>query len=56
MMAFATDPTVIDIGSEMLLFQAGTFAAWAFFFVFLRTLQGAATWRCRCSSPWATGS
>lgn len=41
MSAFASDPMVIDIGSEMLLYQAGTFAAWAFFFVFLRTLQGA---------------
>jgi putative MATE family efflux protein len=41
MSAFASDPGVIDIGSEMLVYQAGTFAAWAFFFVFLRTLQGA---------------
>lgn len=39
--AFADDPEVIRIGSELLLFQAGTFAAWGFYFVFLRALQGA---------------
>ena len=38
---FASNPEVIAIGSEMLLYQAGTFAAWAFFFVFFRALQGA---------------
>ncbi len=41
MNAFASDPEVIAIGSELLLFQAATFAAWAFFFVFMRALQGA---------------
>lgn len=39
--AFADDPEVIRIGSELLLFQAGIFAAWGFYFVFLRALQGA---------------
>lgn len=39
--AFASDPEVIRIGSELLLFQAGVFAAWGFYFVFLRSLQGA---------------
>ncbi len=38
---FADDPAVIAIGSQMLLYQAGTFAVWAFFFVFFRALQGA---------------
>jgi len=38
---FSDDPAVIAIGSEMLLYQSGTFAAWAFFFVFFRALQGA---------------
>jgi len=37
----ATDPEVIAIGSQMLLFQAGSFALWAFYFVFFRALQGA---------------
>jgi putative MATE family efflux protein len=41
MSTFASDPAVIELGEQMLLFQAGTFAAWAFFFVFLRSLQGA---------------
>jgi len=41
MAAYATDPEVIAIGSEMLVYQAGAFAAWAFYFVFLRALQGA---------------
>jgi Na+-driven multidrug efflux pump len=35
------DPEVIRVGSEYLLFAAGAFASWAFFFVFLRSLQGA---------------
>jgi len=39
--AFASDPEVIALGSEMLVYQAGAFAAWAFFFVFFRSLQGA---------------
>lgn len=39
--AFASDPAVIALGSQMLVYQAGAFAAWAFFFVFLRALQGA---------------
>ena len=41
MALFASEPEVIRIGSEMLLFQAGSFAAWGFFFVFLRSLQAA---------------
>ncbi len=37
----ASDPEVIAIGSEMLLFQAAAFGIWAFYFVFFRSLQGA---------------
>jgi putative MATE family efflux protein len=37
----ADDPEVIAIGGEMLLFQAAAFAAWGFYFVFFRSLQGA---------------
>ncbi|MFQ5696697.1 MAG: MATE family efflux transporter [Myxococcota bacterium] len=39
--AFSDDPQVIAIGGELLAFQAGTFALYAFFFVFFRTLQSA---------------
>ena len=39
--AFSSDPEVIRYGSEYLLFASGMFFAWGFFFVFLRSLQGA---------------
>ena len=39
--AFADDPEVIRIGSELLVYQAGQFVFWAFYFVFIRGLQGA---------------
>jgi len=39
--AFSDDPEVIRIGSELLAYQAGAFGFLAFYFVFLRTLQGA---------------
>jgi putative MATE family efflux protein len=39
--AFSDDPEVVRIGSELLAYQAGSFALFAFYFVFLRTLQGA---------------
>ena len=39
--AFADDPEVIRIGSELLAYQAAAFGFLAFYFVFLRTLQGA---------------
>jgi len=35
------DPEVIDVGSEYLLFSSGAYIAWAFYFVCLRSLQGA---------------
>jgi putative MATE family efflux protein len=35
------DPEVIRIGSEYLQFAAGSFAFWAFYFIFFRVLQGA---------------
>lgn len=38
---FATDPEVIALGSQLVAYQAGAFFAWAFYFVFFRTLQGA---------------
>ncbi len=38
---FSDDPEVIRIGAEYLLYASGAFAMWAFFFVFMRTLQGA---------------
>ncbi len=38
---FSDDPEVIRIGAEYLLYAAGSFTAWAFYFVFLRALQGA---------------
>ncbi|MGH0037260.1 MAG: MATE family efflux transporter [Myxococcota bacterium] len=41
MALLASDPEVIAIGSEMLLFQAAAFALWAFYFVCFRSLQGA---------------
>ena len=37
----ADDPEVIRIGSELFLYQAGSFGLWAFLFVFMRGLQGA---------------
>lgn len=37
----SSDPEVIAVGAEYLLFLAGAFLAWAFYFVFLRSLQGA---------------
>jgi putative MATE family efflux protein len=36
-----SDPEVIAVGTEYLLYLAGAFFAWAFYFVFLRSLQGA---------------
>lgn len=39
--SFSGDPEVVRIGSQMLAFQAGTFAAWGLYFVFFRVLQGA---------------
>jgi putative MATE family efflux protein len=39
--AFSDDGEVVRIGSELLAYQAGSFALFAFYFVFLRTLQGA---------------
>ncbi|MDX1650156.1 MAG: MATE family efflux transporter, partial [Myxococcota bacterium] len=39
--AFAGDPEVIRLGAELLRYQAGTFAAFGLYFVFLRGLQGA---------------
>lgn len=39
--AFASDPEVVRIGSEVMLYQAGNFAAWAVYFVLFRGLQGA---------------
>ncbi len=38
---FSDDPEVIRVGSEYLLYAAGAFTMWAFYFVFLRALQGA---------------
>ena len=38
---FTHDPEVIEIGSRMLMWQAGQFALLAFLFVFMRALQGA---------------
>jgi putative MATE family efflux protein len=37
----SSDPQVIAVGAEYLLFLAGALFAWAFYFVFLRSLQGA---------------
>jgi putative MATE family efflux protein len=39
--AFASDPEVIRIGAELLLYQAATFGVWAFYFPWFRALQGA---------------
>jgi Na+-driven multidrug efflux pump len=38
---FADDAEVIRIGSELLVYQAGSFAMLGFYFVFFRALQGA---------------
>ena len=38
---FSSDPEVIRIGSEYLWFLSLNFMLWAFYFVFLRSLQGA---------------
>jgi len=38
---FAQDPEVIRIGSELMVFQAGSFFFFGFSFVFMRALQGA---------------
>ncbi len=38
---FSDEPEVVRIGRELLLFQAGTFVFWGFYFVFFRSLQGA---------------
>ncbi len=35
------DPQVIAVGAEYLVYAAGSFLVWAFYFVFLRSLQGA---------------
>jgi len=37
----SSDPEVIEIGAEYLLFLSGALLAWSFYFVFLRSLQGA---------------
>ena len=41
--AFSDDPEVIRLGSTLLAYQAGTFVAYGFYFVFFRALQGAVT-------------
>lgn len=38
---FSNDPEVIRIGADYLLYASGAFVMWAFYFVFLRSLQGA---------------
>jgi Na+-driven multidrug efflux pump len=38
---FSDDPEVIEIGAEYLIFAAGSFFAWAFYFPCMRALQGA---------------
>ncbi len=38
---FSDDPQVIQVGAEYLLYTSGSFAFYAFYFVFLRALQGA---------------
>jgi Na+-driven multidrug efflux pump len=38
---FSDDAEVIRIGAEYLLYASGAFTLWAFFFVFMRALQGA---------------
>lgn len=38
---FTDDPEVLKLGSELLVYQGAAFIAWAFYFVFFRTLQGA---------------
>ncbi|MBW2266938.1 MAG: MATE family efflux transporter [Deltaproteobacteria bacterium] len=37
----SNDPAVIEVGTEYLLYLAGAFVCWAFYFVFFRALQGA---------------
>jgi putative MATE family efflux protein len=41
MSAFSDDPEVRRVGAEYLLYAAGSFAFMAFYFVFMRALQGA---------------
>jgi putative MATE family efflux protein len=41
MSLLSDDPEVIGVGSEYLLYASGSFAMWAFYFVFFRALQGA---------------
>jgi putative MATE family efflux protein len=41
MALLSSNPEVIEIGAEYLLYLAGALVAWAFYFVFLRSLQGA---------------
>ena len=38
---FATDPAIIELATRLLPWQAGAFVFWGFYFVFLRSLQGA---------------
>jgi Na+-driven multidrug efflux pump len=38
---FSSDPEVIAVGSEYLWYLAFSFMLWAFYFVFMRSLQGA---------------
>jgi putative MATE family efflux protein len=39
--AFAKDPEVIALGSELMLYQGASFVFWGLYFVFMRGLQGA---------------
>lgn len=39
--AFSDDPEVVAIGAEYLLYSAGAFFVWGFYFVSMRALQGA---------------
>ena len=41
MSAFSDDPAVIELGSDLLAYQAASFLFLAFNFVFFRVLQGA---------------
>ena len=41
MQILASDPEVVRVGANYLRYAAGSFACWAFFAVFLRSLQGA---------------
>ena len=38
---FSDEPEVVRIGAEYLLYSSGSFFFWAFYFVFMRALQGA---------------